>query len=133
MVGLTEITPTEGLEGIPHLDGLEGVSPLEGLEGISVQPFVGIRNMQLLIKWQTERLDKGNLHQPYFTFARVGVNDLAKIDCAREKKRQHIRMTHYTDTDLLIVKIPPAVHEKAHGTLATKSGSDSWEHGSTGL
>jgi hypothetical protein len=36
MVGLTDITPTERLEGI---------SPLEGLEGIEVQPFIGVRNM----------------------------------------------------------------------------------------
>jgi hypothetical protein len=29
-------------------------------------------------------------------------------------------MTHYTDIDLLIVKLPSAVHERAHGNLAEK-------------
>src|SRR5207248_5099824 len=50
----------------------------------------------------------------------VTVDDLAKIDRARNSIGKHIRLAHYTDRDLLIVKIPTAQHEAAHLGLGNK-------------
>ena len=95
-------------------------SPIEGLESVNLQPFVGIKDMQKAIKAQYEKLRKGDSEQQYLIFARVRVNDLPKIDAARNSMGKHIRLTHYTDTDMLIVKLPTAAHESAHSNLAKR-------------
>jgi hypothetical protein len=95
------------------MEGLEDISPTAGLEDITIQPFVGIANMRRIIKCQSEKLQKGNSDQQYLVFARVSVDDLAKIDRALDSIGMHTRMTHYTDIDLLIVKLPSAEHEAA--------------------
>ena len=92
---------------------------LEGLKDIDTQRFVGIENMRRIVKSQSDKLEKGDSHQQYLVFRPVTVDDLAKIDRARNSIGKGIRMTHYTDIDLLIVKLPSAVHERAHGNLAT--------------
>src|SRR3954452_14810891 len=99
-----ETSPMEGLEA--------ETSPMEGLEDVNIQPFVGIPNMQKIVKSQYNRLQKGDTDQQYLVFKPVTVEDLAKIDRARGSIG-HIGLAHYTDTDLLIVKIPTAQHESA--------------------
>ena len=110
----------EGLEDINIEQSPTEISPIEGLENINLQPFVGIKDMQKAIKAQSEKLRKGDSEQQYLIFARVRAYDLPKIDAARDNMGKHIRLTHYKDTDLLIVKLPTAEHESAHGNLATK-------------
>ena len=98
------------------MKGLEG---LEGLKDINTEIFVGIENMRRIVKSQSDKLQKGDSEQQYLVFTRVSVDDLAEIDRARNKIGKGIRITHYTDTNLLIVKLPTAEHESAHGNLAT--------------
>jgi hypothetical protein len=75
--------------------------------------------MRGIVKRQSAKFERGDSDQQYLTFTDVSVDDLAKIDRARNSIGKGIRMTHYTDIDLLIVKLPSAVHERAHGNLAT--------------
>jgi len=102
------------------MEGLEAeTSPMEGLEGledINIQPFVGIANMRKIVKSQFDKLEKGDSHQNYLVFRPVTVDDLDKIDRARDSIG-NIRMTHYTKTHLLIVKLLLAKHEMLLSTL----------------
>ena len=107
----------EELEDINIQASPEETSPMERLEDIIIPPFIGIADTRRMVKWQSEKLQKGDLDQQYLVFARVGIDDLAKIDLARNGIGKHIRMTHYTDTDLLIVKLPSATREAAHLNL----------------
>src|SRR4051812_38062829 len=91
---------------------------LEGLKDIDTQIFVGIENMRRMVKLQSDKLQKGDSEQQHLVFTRVSVDDLAEIDRARNRIGKGTRMTHYTDTNLLIVKLPTAEHESAHGNLA---------------
>jgi hypothetical protein len=111
----------DGLEAeTSPMDGLEAeTSPMEGLEGVNIRPFIGVPNMRKLIKLQYDTLQKGDTAQQYLAFQPVTVDDLAKIDRAHGSMG-HIRLTHYTDIDLLIVKIPMAQHEAAHLGLGKK-------------
>jgi len=94
---------------------------MEGLEDVNIQPFVEIANMRKIVKSQSDKLQTGDSNQQYLVFRSVTEDDLAKIDCARHNIGKHTRMTHYTDTNLLIVKlIPSASHEGAHLSLATE-------------
>ncbi|KAF2180467.1 hypothetical protein K469DRAFT_447957, partial [Zopfia rhizophila CBS 207.26] len=55
----------------------------------------------------------------YLVFRGVTKGYLNTIDCKRASIGKHTRMTYYTDTSLLIVKLMPSVkHELAHLTLA---------------
>jgi hypothetical protein len=101
----------------PPAETIEG---LEGLEDINIQIFVGIQNMRRIVKSQSDKLQKGDSDQQYLVFSHVSVDDLAKIDSARNSIGKGTRMTHYTDNNLLIVKLPTAEHESAHGNLANK-------------
>jgi hypothetical protein len=93
---------------------------MEGLEGIDIQPFIGILNMRKIVKSQYDKLQKGDTDQQYLLFKPVGAYELIKIELVRDSIGKHIRMAHYTDTDLLIVKLPLLEHEAAHGNLAKK-------------
>ena len=96
-------------------------SATEGLEHVNIHLYAGISNMQKLINSQSERLQKGDSNQQYLIFTRVRAADLAKIDDVRSSLGKHTRMTYYTDTDQLIIKLMPSVkHEKAHGNLGKK-------------
>jgi hypothetical protein len=104
------------------MEELEDISPLEGLEGIHTQLYEEIPNMRKIVKSQYNKLEKGDSAQQYLVFERVGIDDLAKIDHIRDSPSNSLgkrtRMTHYTDRGLLIVKLPTAEHEVAHGELA---------------
>jgi hypothetical protein len=81
------------------------ISPMEGLEDVNIQPFVRIANMRKIVKSQSDKLQAGNSNQQYLVFMPVTKDDLAKIDRARPSIGKHTRMAHYTDTNLLIVKL----------------------------
>jgi hypothetical protein len=105
-------------EEISLMEGLEDISPLVGLEGIHTQLYNGIPKMRKIIKSQFAKLEKGDSDQGYLIFECVTVDDLTKIDRARNSIGKRTRMAHYTDRDLLIVKLLTATHERAHGNLA---------------
>jgi hypothetical protein len=92
----------------------EDIAPLDGLDVINLQPFVGIQKMRGIVKRQSDKFERGDSDQQYLAFTDVSVDDLAKIDGARNSIGKGIRMTHYTDINLLIVKLPSAEHEAAH-------------------
>ena len=74
--------------------------------------------MKKLINSQSQRLQKGDSNQQYLIFAPVRAADLAKIDDVRSSVGKHTRMTYYTHTDLLIIKLMPSEKlEKEHGNL----------------
>jgi hypothetical protein len=60
---------------------------------------------------------------PYLVFRLVTTNDLLNIEHARESGKigRGVRMTHYVDWNILILKVPTAQHEAAHGNF-----SDIW-------
>jgi hypothetical protein len=110
-----ETSPMEELEAeTSSMEELEAeTSPMEGLEGledIKIQPFVGIANLREIAKSQFDKLEKGDSHEQYLVFRPVTVDDLDKIDRARDSIG-NIRMTHYTKTHLLIVKLLSAKFE----------------------
>jgi hypothetical protein len=92
--------------------------PLEGLEHVDINQFVGIAKMRKAIDLQSTRLQKGVSNQQYLVFRPVTEVDLAKMDSVRHSIGKHTRMTHYTNTNLLIVKLmPSAKHQSAHLSL----------------
>jgi hypothetical protein len=93
---------------------------MDGLDVVNIQPFVGIEKMRGIVKRTSDRLQKDDSEQQYLIFTHVSVDGLAKIDRARNSMGKGIRLAHYTDIDLLVVKLPSAKHERAHGNLAKK-------------
>ena len=87
----------------------------EGLEGVPVWTFTAIKNMQEAISSYGEKLEASKA-SPYLIFRLVKMDDLLKIERAREKGKidQGVRLTHYVDWDILILKVPTAEHEQAH-------------------
>ena len=75
------------------MEGLEAeTSPMVGLEDVDIQPFVGIPKMRKIVKLQYDMLQKGDTDQQYLVFKPVTVDDLAKIDRARNSIGKHIRL-----------------------------------------
>ncbi|KIX00327.1 uncharacterized protein Z518_10466 [Rhinocladiella mackenziei CBS 650.93] len=94
-------------------------SPMEGLLEAPIHRFTGIRNLQKDVRSQSAELQAGRSNQQYLIFRGVTKRHLAEIDRKRASIGKHTRMTHHTNTDLLIVKLmPSAKHEAAHLTLA---------------
>jgi len=93
-------------------------SPLAGLDGIEIHPFTGLGNMQKIVKFQADRLQTGESCQQHLVFSHVTEATLAEIDDKRYRIGKFTRITHYTDTGLLIIKLMPAVtHERLHVDL----------------
>jgi len=93
----------------------------EGLEGVPVRTFTTITNMQRAIDSFEEKLEAGKA-SPYLIFRLVTTDDLLKIERAREnsKIRRGVRLTHYVDWDILILKVPTIEYEAAHRSFSTK-------------
>jgi hypothetical protein len=87
----------------------------EGLEDVPVWIFKTITGMQETINSYEEKLEASEA-SPYMIFRPVKKDDLLKIERARENGKidQGVRLTHYVDWDILIVKVPTAKHETAH-------------------
>jgi len=93
----------------------------EGLEGVLVWTFTKIEDMQGTISSYGANLEASGA-SPYLIFRLVTTNDLRKIECARENGKidRGVRLTHYVDWDILIVKMPTAKHEAVHGGFGQK-------------
>ena len=59
---------------------------------------------------------------PYMIFRPVTTKDLLKIERARENGKidRGVRLTHYVDWDILILKVPRAKHERSHRNFSKK-------------
>ena len=90
----------------------------EGLEDVPVWIFKTIKGMQETINSYEEKLQASEA-SPYMIFRPVTTNDLLKIERARENGKidRGVRLTHYVDWDILILKVPTAKHEAAHGNF----------------
>jgi hypothetical protein len=86
----------------------------EGLEGVPVRIFTTIKNMQDDI--DSYRKLEASKASPYLIFRLVTTDDLLKIEHERERGEigRGVRMTHYVDWDILILKVPTAEHERSH-------------------
>jgi hypothetical protein len=94
-------------------------SPLVKLGDVPTYRFTGIPDLRKRVGSQSNALIAGRINQQYIVFRGVTKDDLAKIDHQRASIGKHTRMTHYTDTDLLIIKLMPSKkHEAAHIALA---------------
>jgi hypothetical protein len=95
-------------------------SHLKELGYVFIYRFKGIRDLQKRVEKQSDALRDGRTTDQYLVFLGVTKDHLAQIDRQRTKSRKHTRMTHYTDTRELIIKLPTAKHETAHISFARK-------------
>ena len=103
----------------PYQHHRQSLQLQKGLENVYIRLYTGILNIRKVINPQSKKLQEGDSNQQCLIFARVKAADLAKIDDVRSSLGKHTRMTYYTDTDQLIIKLmPSAKHEKAHLNLA---------------
>lgn len=73
--------------------------------------------MQKAIDLQSDRLQDGVSNQQYLVFRPVTEVDLVKMD----RISKHVRMTHYKDISLLVVKLKPSeIHQSAGLMLGMK-------------
>jgi hypothetical protein len=88
----------------------------EGLEGVPVRIFTTIKSMQEAIDSRRKK-SKASKASPYLIFRLVTTNNLLDIEHARESGEidRGVRMTHYVDWTILIVKVPTVEHEASHG------------------
>jgi hypothetical protein len=94
-------------------------SPLKEQPDAPLYQFTGIPDLRKRVRSQSNELVAGRTNQQYLVFQGVTKDHLAQIDRQRAIIGKHTRMTHYTDTDLLVIKLmPSAEHEAAHITLA---------------
>src|SRR5271155_1216219 len=93
----------------------------EGLEGVPVWTFTTIKNLQEAINSCEEKLEASKA-SPYLIFRLVTTDDLLKIERARENDKidRGVRMTHYVDWNILILKVPTAEHERSHRKFGDK-------------
>src|SRR5271168_2993661 len=93
----------------------------EGLEGVPVWTFTTIKNLQEAINSCEEKLEASEA-SPYLIFRLVTTDDLLKIERARENGKigRGVRLTHYVDWDILILKVPTAEHERSHRKFSAK-------------
>jgi hypothetical protein len=93
-------------------------SPPKGYEDAPIYQFTGIPDFRKLVQSLADKLAAGRITEQYLIFRGVTKDHLAQIDHQRESIGKGIRMTHYTDTDLLIVKVPTIEHETLHLSLS---------------
>ena len=93
-------------------------SSLEGQMDAPIYRFTGILDLRKRVQSLAYDLVAGRTTEQYLVFRSVTKDHLAQIDHQRASVGKGIRMTHYTDTDLLIVKVPTAEHEQAHISLS---------------
>jgi hypothetical protein len=61
---------------------------------------------------------------PYLIFNLITTDNLLEIERGRERGEisRGVRMTHYVDWNILIVKVPTAEHELSHGKFRRQIG-----------
>jgi hypothetical protein len=87
--------------------------PSEGLEHVPLQTFTTIKDMHKAVNSHRKEVEANRADQ-YLVFRFVTTDKLVKIERERDKIGRSIRMTHYEDRDILILKVPTAKHEAAH-------------------
>jgi hypothetical protein len=92
--------------------------PPKGYEDAPIYRFGGIPDLRKRVQSLADELAAGRTTEQYLVFRSVTKDHLAQIDHQRASIGKGIRLTHYTDTDLLIVKVPMAEHEQAHLSLS---------------
>jgi hypothetical protein len=93
--------------------------PLEGKADAPIYRFTGIPDLRKRVDLQSRALVDDRTNQQYLIFQGVTKNSLAEMDRQRASIGKYTRMTHYTDTDLLVIKLMPSgIHEAAHLSLA---------------
>jgi hypothetical protein len=95
-------------------------SPPKGYKGTPIYQFTGIPDLRKCVQSLADELVAGRTTKQYLVFRSVTKDHLAQIDHQRASIGKGIRLTHYTDTDLLIVKVPTAEHEQAHLSIFYK-------------
>src|SRR5271163_5287871 len=122
--GSSDVSWGDTLSSGPRSSGSTSSAPVEtsSLERQVDSPtyrFTGIPDLRGRVDSQSKTLLAGRTTQQYLIFRGVTTDDLARIDRQRASIGKHTRMTHYTDTDLLVIKLMPSKkHEAAHTTLA---------------
>jgi hypothetical protein len=93
-------------------------SPPKGYDDAPIYQFTGIQDLRKYVQLLADKLIAGHTTEQYLVFQGVTKDHLAQIDDQRASIGKGIRLTHYTDIDLLIVKVPTAEHEQAHLSLS---------------
>jgi len=105
------------------------MSPWEGLENARVYHYKGIQNLKELVKSQSAALMDGHTNQQYVVFTGVTEGDLENID-QRASIGRYTRLSHYTESKLLVIKLMPLVaHEAAHANLSRYLDRALWQMG----
>jgi hypothetical protein len=81
---------------------------LKGLESVNIQLYIGVTDLFKTVELHSQD------QQQYLAFRPVTKDDLAQIENARYEFRRRFRITFYSDTNLLILKMPTIEHESAH-------------------
>jgi len=90
----------------------------KGYKDVPTYQFTGIPDLRKRVRSLADKLVAGRTTEQYLIFRSVTKDHLAQIDDQRASIEKGIRLTHYIDTDLLIVKVPTAEHEQAHLSLS---------------
>ena len=90
----------------------------KGYKDAPTYQFTGIPDLRKRVRSLTDELAADRTTKQHLIFRGVTTELLAEIDHQRASIGKRIRLTHYTDTDLLIVKVPSAKHEQAHLSLS---------------
>jgi len=87
----------------------------EGLEGVAIQTFTTIKNMQRAIDFYGEKLQASEA-SIYLIFRRVTTDNLLSIERAHENRKisRGIRIIHYVDWDIMILKVLTVECEVSH-------------------
>jgi hypothetical protein len=89
------------------------------IEGLEIHPFVGVENIRNIVWSWYNKLNAGTSTDQFIAFNHVTESNLATIDAKRGRIRKFIRLTHYFDTSILIIRvIPSGTHEEAHANPA---------------
>ena len=94
------------------------ISPLEGLEDVPIHQYKGIEDLRERVQTRTTEPQDGCSNQHCLVFRGVTKKYLAEIERERSSIGRHIRITHYSGTGLLIIKMPSIKQELAHRELA---------------
>jgi hypothetical protein len=95
-------------------------SPPKGYEDAPTYQFTGIPDLRKRVQLLADKLVAGRTTEQYLVFRGVTKDHLVQIDHQRASIGKGIRMTHYTDIDLLIVKVLTIEHETAYTTISYK-------------
>lgn len=96
-------------------------SPKDGLLQINIRRYRGLASIQTIVNRLNDALQSGMADVQFLAFENFTKDDLAKIDDSRHIIGKSLRMSHYEDTSLLIVKLMPSVtHATAHLWLSRK-------------